>query len=262
MRSALSFTILLAVLAVPAGCTGLPKVPALPEVQFTLPNRHTIVREQLMIHTDFSLTPQHRLVDELAARRHDLNRRLGLPVSDELIHVYLFEDSNRFRSFMRLYHPDFPQRRAFFVETDTRLIVYAFWGDRVAEDLRHEVTHGYLHSVVPHLPLWLDEGLAEFFEVPRGSDGINRTHLDRMRILLQQRDWHPDLRRLEQLDSPFDMTQDDYAEAWAWTHFLLHSGPEHGDLLRSYLLAVRREGSAEPLSAIKAPSSPRTSAGI
>ena len=45
------------------------------------------------------------------------------------------------------------QPRAFFVESDTRLNIYAYWGDRVAEDLRHEVTHGYLHAMVPHSAL-------------------------------------------------------------------------------------------------------------
>ncbi len=30
--------------------------------------------------------------------------------------------------------------------------------------------------------------------------------------------WRPNLERLEQLDSAGAMTQDDYAEAWAWTH--------------------------------------------
>ena len=103
MRSALSLTILLAFLAVPSGCTGLPKVPVLPQVPLTLPEGHRIVREQLMIHSNFSLTPQHRLVEDLAARRHDLSRCLGLPLSDELIHIYLFEDGNRFRAFMRLH---------------------------------------------------------------------------------------------------------------------------------------------------------------
>ena len=53
--------------------------------------------------------------------------------------------------------PDFPQRRAIFVETDAQLAVYAHWGPHVAEDLRHETAHGYLHSSTSHLPVWLDE---------------------------------------------------------------------------------------------------------
>ena len=96
------------------------------------------------------------------------------------IHVYLFEDADRFHEFVREERPDFPNRRAFFVETDTRLEVYAHWGGYVGEDLRHEVTHAYLHSVLPSIPLWLDEGLAEYFEVPRGRQGLNRDHLSRV----------------------------------------------------------------------------------
>ena len=140
--------------------------------RLTLPDQSTVVREQLTIHSDFDLPSHHRLLDELVAQRGDLNRRLGLPSSDEPIHVYLFENEDRFKGFMKLYHPDFPDRRAFFIETDTKLSVYAHWGNRVGEDLRHEITHGYLHSTVPNLPLWLDEGLAEFYEAHAGRAGI------------------------------------------------------------------------------------------
>ena len=44
------------------------------------------------------------------------------------------------------------------------------------------------------------------------------------------------------------MTQDDYAEAWAWVHFLMESRPECLDLLRGYLADLRRDGAATPLS--------------
>jgi hypothetical protein len=216
--------------------------------RLTLPADHTVIRDQLVIHSDFPLAATHRLVEELAARRIDVRQRLGIPLSEEPIHVYLFADANEFEAFVRLYYPKFPPRRAYFLETDTRLQVYAQWGDRVAEDLRHEVTHGYLHSVVPNLPLWLDEGLAEYFEVPRGSRGLNRQHLARLAGALQLGQWQPDLNRLETFDRPFDMTQDDYAEAWAWAHFLLESTPQHAGLLHQYLLDLRSYGTAEPMS--------------
>ncbi|OHB68695.1 MAG: hypothetical protein A2V70_10315 [Planctomycetes bacterium RBG_13_63_9] len=231
---------LLAVVVVGGGCHALPNVRA------TLPQKYTVAREQLVVHSDFPLATQHRLLEELTARRFDISRCLGLPVSNEPIHVYLFDSADAFREFIRLHYPDFPDRRAFFVETDTRLVVYAHWGDRVAVDLRHEVTHGYLHSAVPNLPLWLDEGLAEYFEVPRGHNGMNREHLDRLLIRLEQDRWQPDLRRVAQFDSTFDMSQDDYAEAWAWTHFLLHSGVPHRELLHQYLEELRRDGTGEP----------------
>ncbi len=232
------FLILFLLLA--AGCTGLNKVP------LRLPGQHSLFRGQLRIYSDFPLASHHRLIEDLCARRLDVERRLGLPVSDEPIYVYLFESAERFRAFMLLHHPAFPNRRAFFVETDTRLMVYAHWGDRVGEDLRHEVTHAYLHSVVPGIPLWLDEGLAEYFEVARGMQGVNRPHVDRLWAGLEKH-WQPDPSRMEGLDQALDLTQDEYAEAWAWVHFLLHSRPENAAMLRAYLDELRSNGSAAPL---------------
>ncbi len=191
--------------------------------RLVLPDQNTVVREQLTIHSDFVLPPHHRLLDELVAQRTDLNRRLGLPNSDEPIHVYLFENVDRFKGFMKIYHPDFPDRRAFFLETDTKLSVYAQWGDRVAEDLRHEITHGYLHSTVPNIPLWLDEGLAKFYEVPRNERGLNRPYVNLLGQRLTREHWRPDLKRLEQLDPAKDMSLNDYAESWAWVYFLLET---------------------------------------
>jgi len=216
--------------------------------RWTLPDRYTVAREQLLIHSEFPLPQHHRVFDDLTALRGDLGRRLALPGSDEPIHVYLFETLERFKGFMRLYHPGFPDRRAFFVETDTRLAVYAQWGDRMAEDLRHEVAHAYLHAAVRHLPVWLDEGLAEFCEVPRGQRGVNRPHVERLMMRLQRGQWQPDLARLERLDPAQDLSQDDYAEAWAWVHLLLESRPERAELLRGYLGELCRDGPAEPLA--------------
>ena len=39
------------------------------------------------------------------------------------------------------------------------------------------MAHGYLHSAFPSIPLWLDEGLAEYFETPRGDAGLNGRHV-------------------------------------------------------------------------------------
>lgn len=214
-----------------------------------LPAEFTIVRDQLVIHSDFPLPSHHRLLEELCARRSDVLGRLTLAVSDEPIHVYLFETADRFESFVRIQHPEFPHRRAFFLETDTRLQVYAQWGDHVAEDLRHEVTHGYLHAAVPRVPLWLDEGLAEFFEVPRGQRGLNESELNNLKARIRAGRWAPNLRRLESLDPSSDLSGDDYAESWGWVHFLLESQPESRELLCHYLHDLRSSELPEPLSA-------------
>ncbi len=250
------FALCVTVLAAGLGCS------ALPTRSLSLPNRHTLVREPLIVYSDFPIESHHRLLDELVARRSDVNRVLGLPYSDERVHVYLFESSDRFRRFMRLYHPEMPDRRAFFLETDTRLLVYAQWGDRVAEDLRHEVTHAYLHAVVPTIPLWLDEGLAEYFEVPRGYGGLNRENLAAVLAQMDKGTWKPDLRQLERIGPTEDMTHGQYAESWAWVHFLLHGDAGGDALLRDYLADLRNGHSAEPLSTRLAAAAPSPEAAL
>jgi hypothetical protein len=235
------------------GCSPVHELPP------TLPVQPAIVRDQLIVSSTFPLARNHRLVEDLVAQRYDLSSKLGLPTSDEPIHIYLFDNADKFQSFIRDRYPHFPVRRAFFVETDTQLTVYAHWGGRVAEDLRHEVAHGYLHSVAPNLPLWLDEGLAEYFEVPRGRNGVNRPHLEDLARRLASGDWQPDLARLEMIKNAADMSQTDYAEAWAWTHLLLEGKPEATPLLKAYLARLRAEGRAEPLSVQLARSFPTLS---
>ena len=212
-----------------------------------LPSSQQIVRDQLVIHSDFHLPRQHRLLDELTARRHDIGDLLKIPQSDEPINVYLFEDRDQFQTFMIHSHPEFPNRRAFFVKDDTSLKVFAFWGARVAEDLRHEVTHGYLHSVIPNIPLWLDEGIAEYFEVARGERGINGAHIYHLSNELRLERWEPDLATLESLTSASSLTQTQYAESWLWVHFLLSGDQGSRAIIQDTLAQLRDTGTADPI---------------
>jgi len=210
---------------------------------------YRFVRDQLVLHSDFPLSEQHRLVEELALQRELLSEKLAISPTDEPIHIYLFADETSYYDFLNQRFPGFPARRAIFVETDVELSVYAHWGDHVAEDLRHEVAHGYLHAAVPNLPLWLDEGLAEYFEVGRGLGGVNRSHVDLLTAQANLANWKPDMMRLERLTSAAEMTQQDYAEAWAWVHYLLESGDDKEDLLLDYLADLRQGSAGATLSA-------------
>ena len=240
------------------GCRHLAAVPALDPARLEetvgsafnrgspwqegLPERHVVQAGQLVIHADFGLAEQHRLIRDLETLRTEVSQDLGLPISDEPVHLYLFSDTSRYDTFAARYFPNFPVRRAFFVETDTTLAVFAPWQDRIAEDLRHETTHGYVHAVVPTVPLWLDEGIAEPFELPRGSDGIHPQHVAHLGGRFLEGTWRLDLARLESLASAGEMSQDHYAESWAWVHWLLHTTPRREED-RSNALAERNVAS-------------------
>jgi len=231
-----------------AAVSGLAGTLQLPG-DVALPDRTEVTAGQLVIRADFPLAGQHRLVRELDGLRVDVSQELGLPVSDEPVHLYLFETTDRYDEFVARTYPGFPARRAFFVETDTTLSVFAAWQDRIAEDLRHETTHGYVHAVVPTVPLWLDEGIAEFFETPRSSRGLHAGHVAHLAGRMLEGTWRPDLQRLESLSTAGDMTQDHYAESWCWVHWLLRTTPERRRLLQEFLADVRRDPATAPLSA-------------
>lgn len=203
---------------------------------------------QLVIHSDTPLAGQQRLIDELVAQRDWINSQLGLAPSNRPIHVYLYGDEAEYYKFLKLRFPEMASRRAIFVGTATDLTVYAHWGDQVAIDLRHEVAHGYLHAAVPNLPLWLDEGLAEYFEVGRGLRGYNESHVELLARQAGAGGWQPNLARLERLQSAADMTQQDYAEAWAWVHYLLESEDGKSELITDYLAELVGGAIAAPLS--------------
>ena len=212
-----------------------------------LPSRTELLAGQLVIHADFPLAGQHRLVRELEGMRAEVSQELGLPISDEPVHLYLFETPERYEAFVAARFPNFPARRAFFVETDTTLSVFAAWQDRVAEDLRHETTHGYVHAVVPAVPLWLDEGIAEYFELPQSAQGRHEPHLAHLSGRLIEGTWRPDIARMESLESAGEMSQDHYAEAWCWVHWLL-AAPDRREILQDYLADLRRDPATAPLS--------------
>jgi hypothetical protein len=51
-----------------------------------------------------------------------------------------------------------------------------------------------------------------------------------------------------------EMTQEEYAEAWLWVHFSVHTSPGHLGILQSYLAELRRTATAPPFSQILAAS--------
>jgi hypothetical protein len=209
---------------------------------------HPVTVGSLVLHADFALPQEHRMLTELVAEHELICSRLNIQPSQEPIHVYLFGDEEAYRRHVSRKFPGFPERRAIFVETDVELCVYAHWGEAIAEDLRHEVAHGYLHAAVPNLPLWLDEGLAEYFEVGRGRRGVNRLHVEYLNGQLAVGGWSPDLRRLEQLTAAAEMTQLDYAEAWLWVHYLLEGPDDRAALITDHLAQLRGGATPAPIS--------------
>jgi hypothetical protein len=160
-----------------------------------LPVSQSVQGEQLLVLSDFKLDKNHELIRELGALRERVGTLLELPLQRDPIVVYLFKSESDYHRYMST-HFGLKSRSAYFMQTSSELAVYAHWGDKVRDDLRHEYTHGLLHSAIKKVPLWLDEGLAEYFEVAGPKPGgINRDYVRRLSVSLA-RGWQPNLMRL------------------------------------------------------------------
>ncbi len=110
-------------------------------------------------------------------------------------------------------------------------MVFAHWHSEFDVDVRHECTHAVLHASLRMVPLWLDEGLAEYFEARPDKRAHESSHLAAVRVNA----WLgacPSLATLEKLTDLNQMGVSEYRSAWAWTHFMLHGSTiAHGELL-------------------------------
>jgi hypothetical protein len=225
--------------------TSIPNEKPKEDTQVSAPSKCTFRLSQYVFYSDFEVNRGLPIFSELASLRDQVYRDLQLPNADTIIYVHLFETKDRYERFMKSRYPELPRRRAFFVAQPRvrgteELLVYTYWGDRIQEDLRHELTHALLHSVLSDVPLWLDEGLAEYFEVPPGWKGINYQHLDHLRRTGGASSFRPDLARLEQLSQVDQMKPAEYRESWAWVHFMLHSSSRTKKILVTYLQELRK----------------------
>ena len=214
------------------GCRSVAPIP------IGLPKQNAMENEHLLVRSDLELPKNNPILRDLDGLRDEIADELNLPAQKQPVTVYLFSDEARYLHYLQTRYPLLPPRRAYFVGTSKELAVFTFWGDRIEEDLRHEYTHGVLHASLMDVPLWLDEGLAEYFEVTSLPKGLNREYAMRLASNLSQ-GWRPDLDRLESLEKVEDMQKADYLEAWAWVHFLLHHSDDTRGVLVNYLHELR-----------------------
>jgi hypothetical protein len=199
---------------------------------------YVVQRDQLYVHTNFYLPPTHGLLAELVGLKQRVLDAVDMPASNESIHVYLFRSPRELAAFSSQTGDPILKRSAYFIQDATSLRVYASWTYEVERDLRHELTHAYLHSCQYEVPLWLDEGLAEYFEVPANEIGQHSQHLQELSTAMIAGDLDLELTRLAEITDPIELTSQDYGIAWLWVTHLLEEPNANQDLLKLLRLSA------------------------
>lgn len=209
------------------------------------------------IQSTFPLAKYEKLFAELPDLQREITRTLGLPPATSSVNVYLFSDEEQYRSYIKRHFPQVPYRPALFVVEGGVPGVYTFEKVDLGIDLRHECTHALLHASLPVVPLWLDEGIAKYFEVPAPQRAFDHPYFDDGK-------WKWSLRlgmvrsieSLEERDNLADMDAADYRYSWAWVHFMMH-GPEPAhEALVHYLACYQQSTPPEKLSVLLAQAVP------
>ncbi|HEX5471730.1 MAG TPA: hypothetical protein VFW73_07570, partial [Lacipirellulaceae bacterium] len=131
-----------------------------------------------IIQAQFPLQPYEQLFAELPDLQRELVRTLGITPAKEPIYVYLFASDDEYRAYTHQHFPKVPYRTALFVLENGVPGVYTYRKADLDVDLRHECTHALLHASLPVVPLWLDEGIAKYFEVPANKRAFDHPYFD------------------------------------------------------------------------------------
>ena len=187
-----------------------------------------------------------KVAAELIAVQRDVERTLKIQPAESTIHVVLFHAEHEYNRYLSAYFPKLPRRRALYLQDRGPGMLFAYWHADLLEDLRHEVVHAVVNDEGQSPPIWLDEGVAEYFEVPAGQRFAGSPHLPA--VVAKCNDaTSPSLAGLAKVKSMAEFTEGYYRDSWAWVHFLLHRNrPLRRQLVR-YLADLRSGTPVEPL---------------
>lgn len=199
------------------------------------------------VHSDFELTARRELEATLLHLRGDMASLLELGDWRKSIHVVIFQNPKEYSRYMQHYFPTVVQRRAIFLQDRGPGMLFTHWHDQIDVDLRHEAAHALLNQSGAELPLWLDEGLAEYFEVRREDRYAHNPYWIEVAGQAEQA-LVPSLLMLERIDDLARFEEPHYRDSWAWIHFLLHRNQRTRQMLIEFIARAQHKTPQPPLS--------------
>jgi hypothetical protein len=192
----------------------------------------------LLVHSNLERDVRSLLPSDIEHLPQEVSTTLSLPPPQRPVFVYIFDSKATYQRYLHSYFEAVPNRQALFIQSRGWAMVFTYQQRELQTDLRHECTHALLHDVLPVVPLWLDEGLAEYFEVPANQRYSGHPHAAAVRWSARLGTLKS-LEELEQLDDVSVMSAADYRSAWAWVHFCLHGPQAARAEFKAYLEALR-----------------------
>lgn len=193
---------------------------------------HELRSEHFHVLTDAQPKKAEKIIQKLEEFRSLLSQmfggiRLDPPVPTTVI---MFKNSKSIRPYQRIGPDGKPMKNAGFMQSGTERM-YLTVNLSVREPIKtafHEYIHLVMHLTAPHLPRWVDEGVAEFYEETeiRGRGfKIGFPKLGSWQLMRNSRLIPLDV--LQQVDHRSDYYNDErkrryfYAQSWLLVHYLM-----------------------------------------
>lgn len=212
-----------------------------------------VVRERIQKYADH-LDGARRYFTELVPGEQSRTRKPLVYICDTPESYYVYAD---FASEDRLEHTT-----GVYLGQYRQLLFYRAEAEaETLQTMTHEAFHEYLHSVLPAVPIWLNEGMAEYagsvaIEGGRvaSEGGILRGRLRNLQAAFE-RGWQGfqfEVILQESREQFYSRSPElQYAQAWSMVHFLmLGKGGKYKPLLDQYIQALREKGSAAEAYAV------------
>ncbi len=197
-----------------------------------------------VFRADYKLDAELATLRGVADLEAEINRTLELRPTEARIEVYLFHDRETYSRYVKKYFPQVPFRQAVYIKAAGIGRVFAYRSEQFAVDLRHECTHAILHAAYSRVPLWIDEGLAVYFEVGAERRFAKDPHF--AATLWNARfGITPNLKELERINDRSVLSKNQYRDSWAWVNFLVNSPQMKRELL-AYLSDLQTRPDAGP----------------
>jgi tetratricopeptide (TPR) repeat protein len=225
--------------------------------------RWTVVRsESMTVMGDQSANTLRDVARELEQFRVVLGRLSanGQPAPTAPTMVYVFGSRKAFEPFLPLHNGRPASIGGYFqrnVDTNTIALSTEGFADDAAV-VFHEYSHLLVGTAVRSIPVWLNEGLAEYFStfhLKPGGKGANIGLAIAPHVQLLRQRFIP-LSQLLAVDRTSELYNEGerrsifYAESWALTHYLMTELPSGQTLINQYASAIA--GGAAPEQAFAA----------
>jgi hypothetical protein len=201
----------------------------------------------LQVHTTTTDSQLPVWTHRLTTLPIEIEQALAIKLANANIRLVVLANETEFDHYLKKNFPGLPKRRALFVQNRGPGLVLTYMHSDWLTDARHECTHALLHASGIKLPLWLDEGLAEYFEVECTEKGSHPTH--RHAVATQLRYGQVvQIEDFEQSQNATTLSPKEYRDAWSIVAFLLNHNAESKQALQEYIEDLRTGAAAGLLS--------------